>query len=521
MPARRSATLPTTLTILATLAHVHALRADSLTDRIEAVTTASPCQHAHWGILVTDGKTGETVYSQNPDHLFAPASTTKLFSVAAALDAFGADFCFQTPVHSRGTLSSTGQLEGDLILVASGDLTMGGRTEGDGRIAFTNTDHTYASIDARGTLTKTDPLAGLDDLARQVRGAGILRVLGNVLVDDRLFEKTDCTGSGPKKVTPIIVNDGVVDVTIVPTKEGKSATVDWRPKSMTLAIDPQVETVPTGQPTKISIREISPGRLLVRGTIPEGERSTLLIHEVKEPASFARSLFIEALRKNGVQVAASPWGENDHGSLPAPALYAELPRVAVLVSPPFSESAKLILKVSHNLGASALPLLLAARHGKRTLKEGLRLEGDFLERIGVDGAGISFGSGAGGSPADFTSPRATVQLLTAMSKHSQFQTYREALPILGVDGTLADAVERDSPARGHAQAKTGTFYFTNSLNGEIVLTSKALAGYLQAKSGRPLIFSMAVNNVRLQKPSDRTAIGKILGKLCEILYLEN
>ncbi|MFO0947879.1 MAG: D-alanyl-D-alanine carboxypeptidase/D-alanyl-D-alanine-endopeptidase [Planctomycetota bacterium] len=495
--------------------------AESLAARLEEVTTAKPCQNAHWGILVVDADTGETVYALNPDQLFAPASTTKLFSVAAALDAFGADFRFQTPVHAKGVISKTGVLEGDLILVASGDITMGGRTDPDGKIAFANTDHTYASIDSKGELTKPDPLAGLHDLARQVRQSGIQRVSGNVLVDDRLFEKTESTGSGPKQVTPIIVNDSVIDLTISPSKLGDTATVDWRPQSLCLQVDPQIQTVEKGEPTRISIREISPGRLQLKGRIAEGRSPVLLIHEVKDPASFARSLFIESLRKAGVAVAASPFDDNDPHALPGFDRYSELPRVALLKSPPFSETAKLILKVSHNIGASALPLLLATRQGKRTLRDGLRLEADFLGGIGVDGSSISFGSGAGGSPADFTTPRATVQLLQGMSKHSQFQAYQNALPILGVDGTLAEAVDADSPVRGHAQGKTGTFYFANALNGEIILTSKALAGYLQAKSGRSLIFAMVVNNVRLKAPSDRVTIGKILGKLCEILYLEN
>ena len=45
-----------------------------------------------------------------------------------------------------------------------------------------------------------DPLAGLNDLARQVALAGIKRVQGEVLVDDRLFDKESGTGSGPVQV---------------------------------------------------------------------------------------------------------------------------------------------------------------------------------------------------------------------------------------------------------------------------------------------------------------------------------
>src|SRR5437588_376690 len=41
---------------------------DDLTGKIEAVT-GSDYKQAHWGILVVDAQTGETIYAQNPDHL--------------------------------------------------------------------------------------------------------------------------------------------------------------------------------------------------------------------------------------------------------------------------------------------------------------------------------------------------------------------------------------------------------------------------------------------------------------------
>src|SRR6185295_15461604 len=57
-----------------------------LADKIEAITGQPQFKHAHWGLLVVDRESGETLYEVNAEKLFAPASTTKLFSVAAALD---------------------------------------------------------------------------------------------------------------------------------------------------------------------------------------------------------------------------------------------------------------------------------------------------------------------------------------------------------------------------------------------------------------------------------------------------
>src|SRR5204862_98144 len=126
---------------------------------------------------------------------------------------------------------------------------------------------------------------------------------------------------------------------------------------------------------------------------------------------------------------------------------------------------KVTLKVSHNLYASTLPLLIAARHGERTLAEGLRRQARLLQTIGVDLKAVSFAGGAGGANADAVTPRAAVQLLRAMQKRPEWPALRDGLPVLGVDGTLADAVPRDSPARGQVRAKTGTLSWMDVLNG--------------------------------------------------------
>ena len=71
---------------------------DKLAERIEKITNHQRYHTAHWGLLVVDMKTGEELYAHQPHKLFVPASTTKLYSVAAALDALGADYRFSTKV---------------------------------------------------------------------------------------------------------------------------------------------------------------------------------------------------------------------------------------------------------------------------------------------------------------------------------------------------------------------------------------------------------------------------------------
>ncbi|MBY0456988.1 MAG: D-alanyl-D-alanine carboxypeptidase, partial [Gemmataceae bacterium] len=93
-----------------------------------------------------------------------------------------------------------------------------------------------------------------------------------------------------------------------------------------------------------------------------------------------------------------------------------------------------------------------------------------------------------------------------------------ALPILGVDGTLADVVAADSPAKGKAFAKTGTLFWYDAVNDRSLLRSKALAGTMTTKGGATLFYCLIVNNVPLPQGVTPAREGKVLGKLCEILY---
>jgi D-alanyl-D-alanine carboxypeptidase/D-alanyl-D-alanine-endopeptidase (penicillin-binding protein 4) len=378
-------------------------------------------------------------------------------------------------------------------------------------------------------IVSTDPLAGLDHLAREAQSAGIREVTGDVIIDDRVFEPAEATGSGPRRISAILINDNVIDVLAAPAaKAGEAATVTFRPVTQVATFDAQVATVEAGSPPSLVVRLVAPRRYAVCGELPVGHARVVKIAEAEEPASFARALLIEDLRRRGVRMPASPVGSNATDSLPPRAEVARLPKVAEYTSPPFSEYLRVILKVSHNLHASTLPLLLAGRHGERTLTAGLKHQGEILKRLGVEPRSISFGGGAGGDRADLATPRATVTLLRAMAARPEFAAFDAALPILGRDGTLAKAVASDNPAREHAHAKTGTYFVGNELDATVVLTSKALAGYLETAPGRTLVFAVFVNNVPLDVPkpnrsiSDATAeASRLLGKLCEVLYLDS
>jgi D-alanyl-D-alanine carboxypeptidase/D-alanyl-D-alanine-endopeptidase (penicillin-binding protein 4) len=489
----------------------------SLLEQIESIIDMPEYKHATWGILVVDGKTGETVYARNPETMLAPASVTKLFSAAAALVAVGPDSRAETCVYQRGVVLK-GTLRGDIILVASGDLTFGGRTR-DGKTVYKDKDHIYANSGLGASeLTDTDPLHALNDLARQIKEAGITQIDGEVLVDDRLFARARGTGSGPDAVSPMMLNDNVIDVLVEPgEKAGDAARVTTRPESAFYQVDALVTTAEK-VPVNIQLVPVGVNQFAVRGTVPVGAKPQLRIYPVEEPALFARAAFIEALRRHGVKATAAI-ARPAAISLPPRDSYEKMPRLAVFTSPPFKDAITVTLKVSHNLYASALPCLVATARGYSTLEAGLREQTKILKDMGVDSRQVSFGGGAGGAQADYATPRATVQLLQGMAKRPEWQAYKDALPILGVDGTLAETVAESSPVRGKACGKTGTLVWVDAANDRLILKSKALAGTMTTRQGTPLFFAMFVNNVPLPTGVTVSREGKALGQLCEILYL--
>jgi serine-type D-Ala-D-Ala carboxypeptidase/endopeptidase (penicillin-binding protein 4) len=410
-------------------------------------------RHARFGLLEVDPTSGKTINELASDRFFVPGSTTKLFTVSAGWDTLGPDSTITTPLVSTGSVSGD-TLDGDLVLIASGDLTMGGRLKPDGSIDYAPLDHTYADAVPGASLTPEDPLAGLDDLARQVRSRGISHLQGDVIIDDRLFKPDpDLLAQ-----TPIIINDNVIDLLTTPTQPGQPAALGWRPQTAANHVDFQVKTVDKGQPTAVSVTPGAGGVITVTGTIAADAAPYLQVVPIAQPAAFARTALIEALGRAGVDVSAGALGPNPTPPDLAPGSAAA--PLARLVSPPFREDAKLILKVSHNLGADLVVCLLAVHAGSRNCQDGFAAIKAFDRKAGVDLNQVSQADGAGGAPGDLFTPRAMVTLLTWWTRQPDFTMFRRSLPILGEEGDLAvfgttsPARARSSPRRGRTWRRT-------------------------------------------------------------------
>ncbi|MBI3567696.1 MAG: D-alanyl-D-alanine carboxypeptidase/D-alanyl-D-alanine-endopeptidase [Gemmatimonadetes bacterium] len=92
-------------------------------------------RNAHWGVLIVDPASGDTLFSRNAGKLFMPASNEKILTGATALAQLGPDFRFVTRFATDGTVHD-GVLDGDLIVVGRGDPSFSDAMRGDWHLAF-------------------------------------------------------------------------------------------------------------------------------------------------------------------------------------------------------------------------------------------------------------------------------------------------------------------------------------------------------------------------------------------------
>lgn len=496
----------------------------SLEQRIKKIMEQPEFAHSRFGIEFISADTGKVVYQLNPQQLFVPGSTTKLVTEGFVLENLGGDYRFHTMIYRTGPIKKDGTLDGDLILVASGDLDLSNRIQPDGTLAFEDEDHTYGGVDTKGL--PGDPLVVIRDFARQVAAKGIKRIKGRVLVDATLFPEGQRELGTGIVISPVVVNDNVIDVIVTPgAAENAPVTLKINPETSYVKIINQAKTGKPGSRTTLKYQDENRNpdvsrSVTLTGTLASDSKPLMAPYAVPEPSRFAAAALQSALQEQGVKCAlASPSESIDFKKLSAS--YTPDDVVAEHVSPPLKEDVKITLKVSQNLHASSGPYLMGALVAHKTTEidqAGFDLEHAWLAKAGLDLTGASQSDGAGGDA--FFSPNFMVNYLMSMSKQKDFDDFYRALPVLGKNGTLAK-IAVNSPAAGHVHAKTGTYGTYDALNKNLMIEGKGLAGYMDTASGQHLIFALYLNmvSIPLDDPDAAQKIaGEALGQIAAAAY---
>jgi D-alanyl-D-alanine carboxypeptidase/D-alanyl-D-alanine-endopeptidase (penicillin-binding protein 4) len=451
-----------------------------LTVRLHQALQTSAAPGAHWGVKAVSLQTGRTLFETNAGRLFVPASNTKLFTGALALDRLGTNRVLTTglfiPAGSQGP-----EIKGDLLVVGGGDPTLTDRLNGG----------------------RWEP--ALAPFVAAVTNAGIRQIGGDLVCDHSLFRGAPY-GSGwnwddlgfyyGAAVSALSVNDNVLHLRATPGKTvGAPATLRLEPLPAFLELTGNVRTGPTNATANLRVERL-PGETQVRvsGVIPLGGGAQTEDVTVPAPATYFGELLRLALKDAGVTVGGKvrEVGWRDRAERPFNA--NEWKSLAAISSPPMTEVVAAMMKPSQNFYAHSLWLLAGVQAerlpvGKEvglprpetTEDSGLRALRTFLGTAGIGAQEVVFEEGSGLSRKNLVTPAALVQLLVHMNRHPARAAWREALPVGGVEGTLKRRFA-SAEMKGRVHAKTGTLRHVS-----------ALSGYVDTKGGETVAFSVMVN----------------------------
>jgi D-alanyl-D-alanine carboxypeptidase/D-alanyl-D-alanine-endopeptidase (penicillin-binding protein 4) len=459
----------TALTIAALAVASRADAEEPLQQRVEAVL-AQAGPGTRFGLVVTD-ETGRELIAIAPDDRFIPASNTKMFTTAAA---FASMTGLDQPDTSGGAavrLAEDGRGPPDVVLIGNGDARLSSAAD-----------------------CIADCLAALADAV-----AARTRRVDDVIGDDTLFADQRWspgmswnnipTRSGTA-ISALTLDDNEVPLRVIPGKVGETPRIEVDIPYYT--IDNRAVTVVGGE-TELSLDRL-PGERTVRllGTIAAGAEPEIVRMGIDDPAHYAAWRLKTLLEARGVKVGGTietrhrpflPTADDPKFRSAPPVRLPRPEALTQLVPPPLVADLKHINKVSQNLHAELILRRLGLIAGTGSFEDGHAVVRTMLESARVPRYGFAFSDGSGMSTYNRLAPRAVVTFLRWAAAQPWGAAWRETLPIAGVDGTLAKRF-KDTALEGRLFAKTGTINATH-----------ALSGYMTARSGRTLTFSIFANDV--------------------------
>jgi len=419
-----------------------------LKNNIDELLAGELHPHSIAAIKIISLDSGETFYETNSRLLLSPASNQKVFTAAAALSLLGPDHRMETSVAL---------------------------------------DRSGSTIYLKGC---GDPLLDAEDLSVL---AGEIAVKMPTKVPYALSADTSCFddiywGSGwmwddepePEEMylSALSVNGNAITVALQPgVAESSPLSVTTHPQTRYVTVANTSSTAKAGGPCTATISRrpgdrdnlISVGGLLAPGCAPVAKRLS-----VWKPELYALTLFAEQLAQQGIAVS----------SLKVAAAPPDAIRLRTM-GRPVRKVVSAMLKQSDNLCAeNVLKYLGRSATGREgSAASGIALLTGYLQSRGVPAAQLRIADGSGVSRYNLATAESIVRLLEATYRDPAiFGLFSDALPVAGIDGTLARRMQ-GTPAEGKVRAKTG------SMKGV-----EALSGYAVTADGERLAFSMLMQH---------------------------
>lgn len=433
---------------------------------------------ALWGIKVASLNSGKILFEHHADRLMSPASNSKMYPAALALDRLGADYKIVTPILATAKPDADGMIHGDLIISGRGD----------------------PSWKAKPSSTNFSDL--FSPFVAEIQKAGIRRIAGDLIGDTTFFRTPsyggswtvdDLSDSEGAEISALTLNDNLTQIRITPgTEVGAPCKIEGLDPFTGLAIDNRVATAANGAPRRVEmLRKPGENVLHIFGALPRGGESEILDAPVPRPADWFVAALKSALMENGIVVDGAAravyWPD-------APMTANE--RIGEIISPPLCELVRDFMKPSQNLETDLIfdhtGEMLRDKNSpvwQTSEQSAVAALEIFLKTNGLPADDVHFDEGSGLSRNNLTTASATLALLQFMAKHTAAQAWENSLPIAGVDGTIRRRM-KGTPAEKNVHAKTGTLRWVN-----------ALSGYVTNTAGEKLVFSLMLN--RYDPPPNR------------------
>lgn len=412
------------------------------------------------GVTVQDVVSGNILYDYHGSKHFLPASTTKLFTAAAALKLLGPDYRYDTTLYYDAASLRNGSHNGDVAIKFTGDPSF--------------------------------KLPALYSLLQKLSEAHVKEIQGDLIIDDTIYagpllglgwtwDSTAWYHAAP--VAAIIIDRNQFGVTLFPSPHLGAkvpAKLDQEypgAKFINLRSDIKAVTFQESETIcQLAALVDERNNVDITGCWPMGTQPVHLRLAVKDPRLQAQNLISDALDKLNIKL---------RGKIKFAATPAGLNRLAYHSSEPLAVLLKPILAESNNLYAETLTKTLGAKKfGVGSFKTGSLAVQQVLSQVtGIDFAQTRIMDGSGESRYNLLTPRHLTRLLYSMQQEPTLGIhFRNALAMSGMNGSLKNRFTTMSPAN-KIQAKTGT------LNGV-----STLAGYFTTRHNRELIVTIMINH---------------------------
>lgn len=421
-------------------------------------------QNASIGIYAVDVETKEVLMDYGGNRLLAPASTTKLFSTAFALDLLGGDYRPMTSLYYNGIINDS-ILTGDIWIIGGGDMSLGSK---------------YFDKENRDGFLKDWTIA--------LKEKGIRRINGNIYADGSDFGYEgvpddwlwgDMGNYYGAHFSGAMIYDNLLEYHFKTGAAGKTAELIYTfPKIDSLRFVSNVlSSAKQGDNSYIFGAPYSFLRE-GRGALPQNVSDFMVKGSLPDPelqlaVEFSRVLSETGILHNGKSMSTRELG------IKKPGTWIKLTDHK---GKTIRELAKVTNFESVNVFAEGLMRLASfVKTGNGTHeKASSYLQDYWKEKLNVKALFLSDGSGLARTNA--INARTMCELLLYMNNSKNKIDFYESLPVSGVSGTLKN-VAKNQVAHGKIHAKSGTMRRT-----------KSYAGYAETNSGRKIAFAFIVNN---------------------------